>query len=101
MFLLFTEATMTVQRLNSGEVNGIAAAGAAESENRQLKEEIAVLHRVVAGNILLLCAFYRDEVETDWKVTTWLRKGFKKVWYMTFPMNYYYSCFNFAALDDC
>lgn len=43
-----TEATVTIQKLNSGEINS-AASGAAESEVRQLKEEISVLHRVVAG----------------------------------------------------
>ena len=49
-FILFfsLETTATVQRLTS-EASGAAAAGAAESESRHLKEEIAVLHKVVAG----------------------------------------------------
>ena len=41
------ETIATVQRLTS-EASGAAAAGAAESESRHLKEEIAVLHKVVA-----------------------------------------------------
>ncbi|XP_069117855.1 serine/threonine-protein kinase MRCK alpha-like isoform X2 [Argopecten irradians] len=45
------DTSMTIQKLNSGEMSSTAAAaaaGAAESEARQLKEEIAVLHRVVS-----------------------------------------------------
>ncbi|CAG2186869.1 CDC42BP [Mytilus edulis] len=41
------ESTVTVQRLSS-EASGAAASGASESESRHLKEEIAVLHKVVA-----------------------------------------------------
>lgn len=41
------ESSMTIQRLTS-EASGAAAAGAVESESRHLKEEIAVLHKVVA-----------------------------------------------------
>jgi len=47
MICCIVEATSAIQKMNSGEVNGLTAA--AESEIRQLKEEIAVLHRVVAG----------------------------------------------------
>ncbi|XP_052058877.1 serine/threonine-protein kinase MRCK alpha-like isoform X2 [Mytilus californianus] len=41
------ESSVTVQRLSS-EASGAAASGASESESRHLKEEIAVLHKVVA-----------------------------------------------------
>ena len=42
-------------QLQSAEVNGIgAASGVDEGESRQLKEEVAVLHRVIAGNCTLL-----------------------------------------------
>jgi hypothetical protein len=33
----------------TSEASGAAGGGAAESESRHLKEEIAVLHKVVAG----------------------------------------------------
>ncbi|KAJ8309235.1 hypothetical protein KUTeg_014109 [Tegillarca granosa] len=67
------EATMTIQRLNSGEVNGIAAAGAAESENRQLKEEIAVLHRVVAESHTEM-----STVEQEYKRTVDLKQDLER-----------------------
>lgn len=52
--LNFTEANNTIQR-SSGEINAAAGASSAsaETEVRQLKEEIAVLHRVVAGRWLI------------------------------------------------
>lgn len=45
-----TDANATIQR-SSGEISAAAGASSASSEGevRQLKEEIAVLHRVVAG----------------------------------------------------
>ncbi|XP_035826923.1 serine/threonine-protein kinase MRCK alpha isoform X4 [Aplysia californica] len=43
------ESTATIVQLQNAEVNGIgAASGADEAETRQLKEEVAVLHRVIA-----------------------------------------------------
>ncbi|GFO48655.1 serine/threonine-protein kinase mrck alpha [Plakobranchus ocellatus] len=43
------ESTATIVQLQSAEVNGIgAASGIDEGETRQLKEEVAVLHRVIA-----------------------------------------------------
>lgn len=43
------ELTATISHLQNSEINGIgAASGVDETEARQLKEELAVLHRVVA-----------------------------------------------------
>ncbi|XP_053397279.1 serine/threonine-protein kinase MRCK alpha-like isoform X2 [Mercenaria mercenaria] len=45
------EATATIQKLNSDNASGASAAvGAAEAESRQLKEEVAILHKVVADS---------------------------------------------------
>lgn len=49
------EATATIQKLNSDNASGASAAvGAAEAESRQLKEQLAILHKVVAG-MLIIC----------------------------------------------
>ncbi|KAL3874670.1 hypothetical protein ACJMK2_037651 [Sinanodonta woodiana] len=42
------DATATIQMLNNCGASGAAASGAAELEVRQMKEEVAVLHRVIA-----------------------------------------------------
>ncbi|XP_052270982.1 serine/threonine-protein kinase MRCK alpha-like isoform X3 [Dreissena polymorpha] len=45
----YKEATSTIQRLNNDNASGASAAvGAAEAEIRQCKEEVAILHKVVA-----------------------------------------------------
>ncbi|KAL4238234.1 hypothetical protein ACF0H5_002946 [Mactra antiquata] len=45
------EATSTIQKLNSDNASGASSAvGAAEAESRQLKEQLAILHKVVADS---------------------------------------------------
>ena len=54
------DANATIQR-SSGEINAAAGASSASSEGevRQLKEEIAVLHRVVAGKFHTVGCHYK------------------------------------------
>ena len=52
-YLNFPEANGTIQKLNTESASGVSAAvGAAEAESRQLREELAILHKVVAGKWL-------------------------------------------------
>ena len=55
VFMYLTEANATIQRLNNDNASGASAAvGVAEAETRQLKEEVTILHKVVAGRILVV-----------------------------------------------
>ena len=48
--LSFPEANSTIQKLTTESASGVSAAvGAAEAESRHLREELAILHKVVAG----------------------------------------------------
>ena len=52
--MFITEANATIQKMNTESASGVSAAvGAAEAESRQLREELAILHKVVAGKLIL------------------------------------------------
>ena len=45
--------------MNTESASGVSAAvGAAEAESRQLREELAILHKVVAGKLILRCYYH-------------------------------------------
>ena len=63
VFMYLAEANATIQRLNNDNASGASAAvGVAEAETRQLKEEVTILHKVVAGRILVVCVFRGESV---------------------------------------
>ena len=49
--------------MNTESASGVSAAvGAAEAESRQLREELAILHKVVAGKLITKCFYHYDNI---------------------------------------
>ena len=61
--IFITEANATIQKMNTESASGVSAAvGAAEAESRQLREELAILHKVVAGMLILRSFVWFDSL---------------------------------------